>query len=113
MTAIRPWTPTDSDQAHTEWRANCGPAALAAITGRTVNSLRRAFPDYPAKAWCNPSLMCSALDFIGVRHTTPKLGPKEFVGFGLCFIQWEGPWLQPGVPAGAAYRNTHWIATAG
>lgn len=25
MTAIRPWTPTDSDQAHTEWRANCGP----------------------------------------------------------------------------------------
>lgn len=39
-----PWTPTDADEAHAEWKANCGPAALAALTGRTVNSLRRAFP---------------------------------------------------------------------
>lgn len=112
-TALKPWAPPDADQAFTEWRANCGPAALAAITGRTVGSLRRAFPEYPAKPWCNPTHMKAALDFIGMRHTTQKLDPLAFAAPGLCFIQWEGPWLAPGVPVGAAYRNTHWIATAG
>ncbi|HEY1048182.1 MAG TPA: hypothetical protein VGE39_00450, partial [Prosthecobacter sp.] len=28
-------------------------------------------------------------------------------------IQWEGPWLKPGVPAKAAYTQTHYIAVVG
>lgn len=112
-TALRPWAPTDTDQAHAEWRANCGPAALAAVTGRTLAQVRRAFPSYPARPWTNPTHMRAALESLGVPHTLPKLGPLDFPAFGLCFVQWEGPWLAPGVPVGAAYRNTHWVATAG
>jgi hypothetical protein len=32
---------------------------------------------------------------------------------GINRIQWEGPWLNPGVPARVAYMHTHWVAHFG
>jgi hypothetical protein len=110
-TLSMPWSPPDTHEAYAEWGANCGPAALAALSGLLVNATRRWFPSYPGRAWTNPSQMRAAIDAAGLRYEVPKLGPKEFPAYGFCFIQWEGPWLSPGVPIGAAYRNTHWVAT--
>lgn len=36
--------PADIEEAHEQWKANCGPAALAAVLGRSVASVRPVFP---------------------------------------------------------------------
>lgn len=54
-----------------------------------------------------------------MRLTLYELGRKfVFIGGlktqelcnGINRVQWEGPWLEPGVPARVAYRHTHWVA---
>lgn len=107
--------PTDTEAAWHAWQANCGPAALAAILGKQVAEVRDAFPDFPAKPWCNPTAMRAALQSLRVAYDVRGGGsfgtdpPRR----GLAFIQWVGPWLDKGVPIAAAYRNTHWIAVDG
>lgn len=36
------------------------------------------------------------------RHAWPS--------FGLVMIVFDGPWMQPGLPAGAMMRMAHWVA---
>lgn len=102
------YCPTDADEAHATWKANCGPAALAALLGWPVMATRRLFPRYPAQPWTNPTHMKAALDAAGVRHRNTATR----VPHALWFIQWNGPWDAPGVPVTVAYRHTHWIAAA-
>lgn len=102
------YTPPDIAEAYDEWKANCGPAALAALVGRPLAQVREAFPDFPAKPWANPTHMRAALTRLDWSHRYCDGWPER----GLAFIQWEGPWLDPGVPVGAAYRHTHWVAAA-
>lgn len=106
----RLYEPDDIDKAHAEWKCNCGPAALAAILRIPATAVRPLFPLFPGKPWCNPTHMLTALGL--TRMTWEKNTVGRWPEYGLCFLQIEGPWENPGVPVGVAYRHTHWIGTA-
>lgn len=106
---IRPrFTQEDAARAHEEWGANCGPGALAAICGLTLDELRPHMGEFERKRYTNPSLMWQILNRLGYRWHKLKR-PLTWPQWGLVRIQWHGPWLEPGVPVAAAYRHTHWV----
>lgn len=107
------YVPPDADEAHAAWGANCGPAALAALVGVPVMDVRSWFPEFPGKAWANPTTMKRALALAGwtCSHADPSV--NTFPTCGLAFIQWKGPWTEPGAAVAWAYRNTHWVASVG
>lgn len=107
------FAPPDVDEMYARFKLNCGPCALAALLGRPVVSVRDWFPAYPLKPWCNLLGMCAALDAAGVPYQRCSPGGKNLPAKGLAFLQWEGPWLAPGVPIGAAYQRCHWIGVVG
>jgi hypothetical protein len=105
----------DAKRASDEWGANCGPGALAAVTGHTLEEVRPLMGDFERKRYTNPTLMFDCLKrtiedhkfFWLDKRTTPE---DEFMpGYGLLRVQWHGPWMKPGVPIRARYRHTHWI----
>jgi len=100
------FTIEDAERAHDEWGANCGPGALAAIAGMTLEEVRPHIPGFDEKRYTNPTMMFSALRSIG--KTWRKIG-AVWPAYGLVRVQWEGPWTNPGVPMAARYRYTHWI----
>lgn len=109
------FTVVDAERAYDEWGCNCGPAAIAAIFGLTLNALRPHLGDFEAKGYTNPTLMREimlrmapcAFDMRGPSYPGERCWPW----FGLARIQWDGPWCKPGVPARAAYRHTHWVGS--
>lgn len=112
ITRIAPWTyPYDEaelDRAAREWGCNCGPGALAAILGLKPDQVRDHVPYFDARRYTNPSMMKAALDSLNVV-IRPASNAVRLTTYGLCRIQWEGPWCDPGVPPMVAYRKTHWI----
>lgn len=109
------YEPPDVDEAHEAWGANCGPCALAAILRRTVESVHPLFADFARRKYVNPTHMKAALDMAGARwQPTPgaHLNGDTLAAHGLSFIQFDGPWCQPGAPVTVAYRQTHWVASA-
>jgi len=108
----------DMCRANEEWGANCGPGAIAAICGLTLDELRPHLGDFEEKGYTNPTLMFEILERIGaqirVRSIAANLKtPLTWPDYGLVRIQWEGPWCAPGVPMAARYRHTHWIGANG
>ncbi len=99
------FTLADAERANDEWGCNCGPAALAAVTGRSLADIRPLMGNFEQKRYTNPTLMFQSLHRTGAAWTELEGMPT----FGLLRIQWEGPWTQPGVPIRARYRHTHWI----
>ena len=99
-------TPDDAERAYQEWGANCGPAALAAIMGMTLDEVRPHLIGFDAKRYTNPAMMNEALRSIG--RPWEKIG-AQWPKYGLVRVQWEGPWTAPGVPIRARYCYTHWI----
>jgi len=109
------FTLADLEVANAAWGCNCGPGALAAICGLTLDEVRPHFgPSWPG--YTNPTAMLNALRSTGRRWYScegpSRLAPPSWPRWGLCRIQWEGPWTQPGVPMRARYRYTHWIGAA-
>jgi hypothetical protein len=100
----------DAERAYDEWGCNCGPAALAAIMGLTLHQVRSHMGDFESKRYTNPTLMFAALNSVGARWRKLPTPRCDWPVYGLCRIQWEGPWTEPGVPIRARYRQTHWIA---
>lgn len=98
----------DADRAFAEWGANCGPGAIAAVTGMTLDELRPYLGDFERKRYTNPTLMWKILDQLGVRWSK-TMRPQSWPRYGLARIQWEGPWTAPGVPPRVAYRHSHWV----
>lgn len=99
--------------ASESWGCNCGPAALAAILGVKLDVARVAIPNFEERRYTTPTMMQKALEALNVPFIKlEKLPPPEsgLLNYGLVRVQWEGPWLNPGVPAIYAYRYTHWIA---
>jgi hypothetical protein len=107
----------DADRAHAEWGANCGPGAVAAICGLTLDEVRPYMGDFEFKHYTNPTLMWQVLERLwpayGIGyHCRPKQAgavPLIWPAYGLARIQWEGRWTQPGVPMPVRYRHTHWV----
>lgn len=109
MSAAVKFTEDDAARAYDEWGANCGPGAIAAIMGMTLDDVRPHMGDFEQKHYTNPLLMWQVLRNIGAKWRLVKAA-RAFPDYGLARVQWEGPWTAPGVPARAAYRHTHWIA---
>lgn len=55
----------------------------------------------------NPTMMEAALDTMGVQWARVD-GPR--LQRGIVRVQWDGPWMQPGVAIQVRYRRIHWIA---
>jgi hypothetical protein len=106
------FSPEDAIRAHFEWGANCGPGAVAAIAGLSLSEIRPYFGDFEEKPYTNPTRMWQVLRNLGLQWECRKVGdsPLDWPMFGLARIQWEGPWMEPSVPAGARYARTHWVA---
>jgi hypothetical protein len=102
------FTAADAERASAEWGANCGPGAIAAICGLTLDELRPHLGDFEAKGYTNPTLMFDTLNRLGVKWRMVR-GEKRWPDYGLVRVQWEGPWTAPGVPMKARYRYTHWV----
>jgi hypothetical protein len=110
MKPSRPrFTAADAERAHAEWGANCGPGAIAAIAGLSLDELRPSLGDFEAKGYANPTLMFQTLDRLGLKWGRRR--DKDWPDWGLVRIQWHGPWTKPGVPPRVAYRHTHWVAS--
>jgi hypothetical protein len=106
--------PTDAEDAWEEWSCSCGPAAFAALLGKTCAEVRPYFPKFPVQSWANPTAMFAALKAAGKLFCKTPLDSDGHGSWpkvaGLIFIQIDGPWCRPSVPVGAAYRHTHWVA---
>ena len=109
------FTLEDADRAHDEWGENCGPGAIAAVMGLTLDELRPHMGDFEQKRYTNPTLMWDVLNRLGVKWRASRPSPPTnaaWPNYGLARIQWEGPWTEPGVPMRARYRFTHWVGVA-
>ena len=115
-----PFTYEEAEAANTAWGCNCGPAALAFALQCGLAVVRTAIPDFEAKRYTSPTMMKSALSFLGVEWTGIKRPNVEQMfdeandnrgRFRLVRVQWCGPWTAPGVNPKWAYRQTHWICT--
>lgn len=97
------------------WGFNCGPAAIAAICGQSPGSLRPFLGDFELKGYTNPTLMFQVLERMGVKFRVRSVARNvpvlDWPVFGLARVQWEGPWMDPGVPIAARYRKTHWVGS--
>jgi hypothetical protein len=103
-----PFQEADLQFASDAWGCNCGPGALAMMLNLPLESVRGRIPEFDVKQYTNPTMMKAALAAFGVAW---QLASDRFPRYGLCRIQWEGPWTKPGVPPRVAYRKTHWIGT--
>lgn len=113
LTASKLYTPPDVEEAHEMFGANCGPAACAAVLRRPVMTILPFLGAFRTRQYMNPTHMREALTCAAARYAVvrdPTNAPWPFYGLG--FVQWTGPWCQPGVPVRAAYRQTHWIGVA-
>ena len=108
-TTMLKFTESDSERASKEWNATCGPHSIAAALGLTLEQVRPALANY--KGWMSPTQMTEALHALDVF---PKAILSRLKTMDLCEginrVQWEGKWLNPGVPARVAYFHTHWVA---
>jgi hypothetical protein len=105
------FTTIESETANKEWKATCGPHSIAAACGLSLEQVRVALTGY--KGWMSPTQITAALKNLNQPFQL-KTGLKTSeLCEGINRIQWEGPWLNPGVPARAAYFHTHYVAHFG
>lgn len=109
------FTASDVARANAAWLCSCGPCALAAILDLTLDEVRPhfmpAFPGYTNLTRMRRALEAAGRQFRVERCDHPFIEPgREWPSWGLCRIQWHGPWTQPGANPRWAYTHTHWIA---
>ena len=98
--------PFDLDLCTRLFRANCGPASFAAVTGMLITDIIRFFPQFPHSPHTNIPQMRAALDGCGITSIGPEAKwPRD----GLCLLQMTGPWTR-GSWSHSACCHRHWIA---
>lgn len=106
------FTQDGAERAHDAWGCNCGPGALAAVLGLTLDEVRPHMAGFEDRGYTNPTLMMAALDRAHATWAKFPVTPGSQVDwprYGLARIQWEGPWMAAGVPVAARYQHTHWV----
>lgn len=103
------YTEADSERAHKEWKASCGPHAIAAACGKKLDEVRPVLVNF--KGWMSPTMVSNAIGALGMTDVLyqTKLKTDQLCN-GISRVQWEGKWLNPGVPARVAYFHTHLVA---
>jgi hypothetical protein len=113
VTAPR-FTSADIDRAYWDWQCSCGPAALAAILGLTLDEVKPLFmPAFPG--WTTPTRMLEALRRANKHWSSiavPARTRTTWPVWGVARIQWEGPWTAPGANQRWAYTHTHWVGVS-
>lgn len=104
------FTLDEAQSAADTWGMNCGPGAIAAVLGLTLDELRPHMGNFERKGYTNPTLMWAVLNSLGARWRLVK-PPSQWPRYGLTRVQWEGPWTAPNVPARVAYGHTHWVGS--
>jgi hypothetical protein len=115
----------ESWDAWSQWGANGGPHSLAAACELTLEDVRRALPDF--QGWMSIKDMEQTLLRLRWTNLRENIEPKSRIswvrdrekkqakmirtsGRKIARIQWEGEWLDPGVPHWKAKGWTHWVA---
>jgi hypothetical protein len=99
------YRPPDIEEAQAEWKASCGPCALAAIMRRPVMAVEQFFPEFPG--YTNGKTMLRALELAGLSSTMEIKG-AAWPEHGLCWIGFKGPWSVMGFHIRIKY--SHWVA---
>jgi hypothetical protein len=110
-----PYTAVEFADASKRWGCNCGPAALATMLGLKPDDVLPHVPRFAERQYTNPTMMAAALKSLGVawhERDDSDCGGRTLTKYGLCRIQFEGPWTAPGANPKWAYRQTHWIGSA-
>lgn len=98
----------DSKAANKAWKATCGPHAIAAACGKTLEQVREAMVKGGVnyRGWMSPTQVSKTLITLGQVHNfTSRLKTQDLCE-GINRVQWEGKWLNPGV-AGAHRIFSH------
>ncbi len=74
------FTKDDANAAAEVWGFNCGPSAIAAVAGLTIDEVRPQMGDFELKRYTNPTLMRSVLKRISVRWRLHPRTPVECRG---------------------------------
>ena len=104
----------DVDQllaAYDQWKCNCGPAAIAAVTQRTLLKVRNALDSLHRDGWpgyTTPADVCGVLRKLNCNHWAVRPKPT-WPGCGLVKIQFGGPWMRDRLWGPPAVRS-HWVA---
>jgi hypothetical protein len=87
------------------YRANCGPASFAAVTGLLITDIIRFFPQFPTDPHTNIPQMKSALSRCGISAVDMT---EEWPEDGLSLIQITGPWTDR-TWSHSACSHRHWV----
>lgn len=101
----------DLENAAEEWGCNCGPSALAAVAGLTLEEVRPHMDGFDRKRYTNTRMMFAALDSIGANWNKVRVPFVWWPSWGLVRVQWEGPWSEPGQPWYKRQRHSHWVGS--
>ena len=106
------YTEADSKKANKEWKATCGPHSLAAACGKTLDQVRdaMAMAAINYRGWMSPTQVTKTLVALGQPYSLKSGLKTDALCEGINRVQWEGKWLNPGVPARVAYFHTHLVA---
>jgi hypothetical protein len=111
------FTLADSEAAHRAWGFNCGPAAICAALGLRPDGVRPFLEDF--RGFMTPTEILAAVARAGwrsrqvwrcVERPKPAAGLIALPALGIARVQWDGPWCNAGVPFGARYQRTHYVA---
>lgn len=96
-----PFTPSGAESAYRNWKANCGPAAAAAVLIANLENVRPFFPHFPKRNYTTPKDMEHAL--LSGRASLQVIEDNWPDEYGVTLVQFK----IPGKPL--SNRFSHWV----